>query len=192
MIAFFLILPLVFTFPVLSHDAYFDYNPSSDTYVVRTSTDLSQVYTVLLSWMAIAIALNTVMNIACWYKISKYSQLARQKSDYRLFLISFVTFLIQAIAFGLVVSSASSSALHSSMIQILNKISVDVDPKKLLITSRVAMVLSPFGNDLLTLSPPIVLVVFSKRVSKKGEVDKEFRVRKGGLECFEGVFEREW
>lgn len=111
MIALILVFPIVFTLQLLTNDAYFEYNEPSEAYVVRTYADLSEVYSRILVWMIISTSLNLAMNVACWYKISRYSQTSssRQKSDYRLFLFSFVTFLIQCIAFGLGVSSSHFS-----------------------------------------------------------------------------------
>ncbi|CAL2045528.1 unnamed protein product [Caenorhabditis brenneri] len=143
------ILPLGFTYPLIAHRAYVEYNPLSDTYVARTQADLSFLYSALLVWMIITMILSFLINTICWYRISKYSQATRQQSDYRLFLVSFVTFLFQCAAFS---------------IGIINKISADVDPSKLLLISRIGQKLSPFANDLLTLTTPYVLIVFSKRI----------------------------
>ncbi|UMM36217.1 hypothetical protein L5515_008474 [Caenorhabditis briggsae] len=143
------LLPIGFTYPVLANRAYVEYNPLSDTYVVRTEANLSSLYSALLIWMIVTMILSLLVNTLCWYKISKYSKATRQQNDYRLFLVSFVTFLIQGMVF---------------CIGTINKISADRDPSKLLLISRIGQVMSPFANDLLTLSTPYVLIIFSKRI----------------------------
>ncbi|CAP36356.2 Protein CBR-SRG-31 [Caenorhabditis briggsae] len=149
-IGIFCLLPLGFTYPVLANRAYVEYNPLSDTYVVRTEANLSSLYSALLVWMIVTMILSLFVNTLCWYKISKYSKATRQQNDYRLFLVSFVTFLIQGMVF---------------CIGTINKISADRDPSKLLLISRIGQVMSPFANDLLTLSTPYVLIIFSKRTT---------------------------
>ncbi|EFP05494.1 CRE-SRG-31 protein [Caenorhabditis remanei] len=149
MIGILCVLPLGFTYPMIAHPAYVEYNPLSDTYVARTHADLSFLYSALIVWMIVTIILSVFVNTLCWYRISKYSQQTRQQSEYRLFLVSFVTFLFQIAAFS---------------IGTINKISADVDPSKLLLISRIGQVLSPFANDLLTLTTPYVLIIFSKRI----------------------------
>ncbi|KAF1751464.1 hypothetical protein GCK72_018018 [Caenorhabditis remanei] len=152
MIGILCVLPLGFTYPMIAHPAYVEYNPLSDTYVARTHADLSFLYSALIVWMIVTIILSVFVNTLCWYRISKYSQQTRQQSEYRLFLVSFVTFLFQIAAFS---------------IGTINKISADVDPSKLLLISRIGQVLSPFANDLLTLTTPYVLIIFSKRMVSK-------------------------
>ncbi|CCD66560.1 Serpentine receptor class gamma-31 [Caenorhabditis elegans] len=149
LIALIFITPILFTYPLLVHQAYLEYNPLSDTYVARTQADLPFLYSFILVWMVVTVLLSIIANIICWFKISKYSKAARQQSDYRLFLVSFVTFVINCGVFS---------------IAMLNKISADIDPSKLLLSSRIAQLLSPFANDLLSLSTPYVLIIFSKRI----------------------------
>uniref|UniRef100_A0A1I7T9J5 Serpentine receptor class gamma n=3 Tax=Caenorhabditis tropicalis TaxID=1561998 RepID=A0A1I7T9J5_9PELO len=161
MIGILIILPLGFTYPLIVDRAYVEYNSLSDTFVARTNAELSSLYSTLLVWMVVTMILSVFVNTLCWYKISKYSQASRQQSDFRLFLVSFVTFLFQAMAFS---------------IGIINKVSADVDPSKLLLLSRIGQVLSPFANDLLTLTTPYVLIVFSKRVSNNDKKRRNGRI----------------
>ena len=101
MIGILCVLPLGFTYPMIANPAYVEYNPLSDTYVARTHADLSFLYSALIVWMIVTIILSVFVNTLCWYRISKYSQQTRQQSEYRLFLVSFVTFLFQIAAFSI-------------------------------------------------------------------------------------------
>uniref|UniRef100_A0A8R1HQC7 Serpentine receptor class gamma n=1 Tax=Caenorhabditis japonica TaxID=281687 RepID=A0A8R1HQC7_CAEJA len=148
---FLLLLPALFTHPLLLNEAQLVYNPISDRFVAHSQTNMSRLYAALVSWMIVTTFLNIVLNIVCWLRISKYSQASRQQSDYRLFLYSFVTVFIQLIA----VSTA-----------ILNKLSTDNDPTKTWLLSRIGQTMTLFGSDLLTLSPPYILVVFSKKIRR--------------------------
>uniref|UniRef100_A0A8R1HG94 Serpentine receptor class gamma n=1 Tax=Caenorhabditis japonica TaxID=281687 RepID=A0A8R1HG94_CAEJA len=143
------LVPIPFTFKILTSLTFYLYTESLDCYVVTSAVDRTIVYNELLIFLAITTILTAIINVASFYRLS-FMTYKISLAERNLLFVSGSLFIVQLLA-----------DLNTTV----NRLAVN-DNNKDMVWSRIATTLLPYVSDGLTLIHPWMFLAFSAKARR--------------------------
>ncbi|EFO95450.1 hypothetical protein CRE_08931 [Caenorhabditis remanei] len=145
--------PFLCTVFILVNRSYYRYNSTGDYFCVDSTFERWKIYAILTPILCIITAANIVCNTSSYLKMKKIRSEGINVIDKHLLQMTFCVFFIDMFLTIL--------SIFNAIITIWNPF-----PDSPWVAEWVLQ-LTPFASDVLTLSPPILLLYFSKTVRRK-------------------------